>query len=322
MTGPQWFPGADTSKRYDDDYPGDRQEVNVVVWHSTEGTGLPTYGGGASAPTLTAMPDFKAKRLRWYQHFPFDMSARALRNAAGGVDTNTLNVAQVEVVGTCDPATHKKWADAGRAHLYMADLPDWVIRDLAAFVKWAKDAHGVPATSGLKFAAYPGSYGTGNSNRMTGAEWTKFNGHCGHQHAPENDHGDPGAFPMAEILAKAAGGSENPSQPKQDPKPQPQPDRPPTVSLRHVVAAARRDPGLKQGGATYKAEVLLVEKALDKLNFMAPEWVDGSFGTKALEGYARLQRHLGYRGNAADGIPGEHSLTWLGLKTGLFRYTD
>ncbi|MBQ1166121.1 hypothetical protein KBZ21_49875, partial [Streptomyces sp. A73] len=73
------------------------------VWHSTEGTSLPSYGGGGSAPNLTAKPDFKNKRMVWYQHFDFDPSARALVNRAGGVETNTLNVCQVEVVGTCDP---------------------------------------------------------------------------------------------------------------------------------------------------------------------------------------------------------------------------
>jgi hypothetical protein len=63
------------------------------------------------------------------------------------VETNTLNVCQVEIVGTCDPTTHAKWTQAGYAHLYTPELPDWAIRDLAAFAKWAHDNHGVPLTS-------------------------------------------------------------------------------------------------------------------------------------------------------------------------------
>jgi hypothetical protein len=38
---------------------------------------------------------------------------------------------------------------------------------------------------------------------MSGAAWVAFRGHAGHQHVPENDHGDPGSLPMAAILAAA-----------------------------------------------------------------------------------------------------------------------
>lgn len=308
MTGPQWYPGASQTYRYDDNHPGDRMEVNVIVWHTTEGRSLPSYGGGSSAPTITAVPDFKAKKLVWYQHFPFDMSARALVNKSGGVDTNTLNVAQVELVGTCDPATHKKWT---AQHLYTPELPDWVIRDLAAFARWAKDKHGVPLTSDVTFKAYPGSYGS-NGVRMSAAKWSGFKGHCGHQHVPENDHGDPGNFPIAAILKAAGSTSPTPS------KPAPAPSKP-KVSVARVAAAARRDPGLRQGGTTHPAEVKLVEAALDKLNFLAPDYAkDGSFGSLTVSAYARFQRSLGYRGTDADGIPGKASLAALGSRSGLF----
>lgn len=207
-TGPQKYPGASTTAWYGNRYPGSAMESNVIVWHSTEGTGLPTYSGGAEAPNFTAAPDFKNKRIKWFQHFDFDVSSRALVNRAGGVETNTLNVVQVEIVGTCDPATHKKWGST--PHLYTPELPDWAIRDLAAFARWANVNHGVPLSSGLTFKAYPGSYGS-SSVRMSNARWSDFKGHCGHQHVPENDHGDPGALPMADILAAAKGGTITPS---------------------------------------------------------------------------------------------------------------
>lgn len=205
-SGIQRYPGASTAAWYQSAYPGDAMESNVIVWHSTEGRSLPSYDGGALAPNFTAVPDFAAKRLKWYQHFDFDTSSRALRNLAGGVQTNTLNVSQVEIVGTCDPTTHAKWVRAGYAHLYMPELPDWAIRDLGAFARWAHDQHGVPLTSDVTFKAYPGSYGT-NGVRMSAAKWAQFSGHCGHQHVPENDHDDPGLFPMADILTAAKGGT-------------------------------------------------------------------------------------------------------------------
>jgi hypothetical protein len=199
-TGPQKYPGASTAYWYQDDYPGSVMESNVILWHSTEGTSLPSYDGGATAPNLTAKPDFAAQRLVWYQHFDIDTSSRALRNLPGGVETNTLNVCQIEIVGTCDPATHTAWGST--PHLYMPQLPGWAIRDLAAFARWAHEQHGVPLTSGLTFKPYPSSFGA-NGVRMTNAQWSDFTGHCGHQHAPENDHGDPGAFPMTAILNTA-----------------------------------------------------------------------------------------------------------------------
>jgi hypothetical protein len=182
-------------------------EVNVVCLHTTEGTSLPSYDGGAVAPNLTAMPDFTAKRLAWYQHFDFDVSSRALVNLSGGVQTNTLNVSQVELVGTCDPTTHAKWTRAGVRHLYAPELPDWAVRDLAAFLRWAHDQHGVPLTSDVTWKAYPASYGSSNGVRMSSAKWQSFTGICGHQHVPENLHGDPGALPVADILAAAKGGA-------------------------------------------------------------------------------------------------------------------
>lgn len=205
-SGVQRYPDASTAAWYQSAYPGDSMESNVIVWHSTEGRNLPGYDGGALAPNFTAVPDFAAKRLKWYQHFDFDTSSRALRNAAGGVQTNTLNVSQVEIVGTCDPVTHAKWVRAGTPHLYTPELPDWAVRDLAAFARWAHDQHGVPLSSGLEFRTYPASYGD-SSVRMTNSQWLSFTGHCGHQHVPENDHGDPGDFPVAAILSAAKNGT-------------------------------------------------------------------------------------------------------------------
>lgn len=201
--GPQKYPGASLRWWYQDDHPGSAMETNTVLWHSTEGRSLPTYGGGASAPNLTAVPDFNAQKLRWFQHHDIDVSSRALVNEAGGVQTNTLNVVQVEIVGTCDPATHAKWGAS--QHLYMPELPDWAIRDLAEFAEWMHDHHGVPLTSDVAFRPYPASYGRLNNVRMPQGVWNNYKGHCGHQHAPENLHGDPGALPMRDILDRAKG---------------------------------------------------------------------------------------------------------------------
>ncbi|MGX1272545.1 hypothetical protein [Streptomyces phaeoluteigriseus] len=205
-TGPQHYPGAHRDHWYQDDFGGDRMEVNVVVLHTTEGRSLPDYQGGASAPNLTAVPDVAAGKLTWYQHFDIDISSRALRNRPGGVQTNTLNVCQVELVGTCDPALHDKWRASGKAHVYWPKAPAWALLGVARFLAWAHEQHDVPLRGPALWPAYPKSYRNGAGQRMSGARWNDFKGVCGHMHVPENDHGDPGAIDFEELirLAKAA----------------------------------------------------------------------------------------------------------------------
>lgn len=202
-TGPQRYPGASRANWYQDDFGGDAMEVNVVVLHTTEGRSLPTYNGGAVAPNLTAVPDLAAKKLRWYQHFDIETSSRALANLRGGVETNTLNVCQVELVGTCAPEIHAKWNAAGKQHVFWPDAPDWAARSVARFLAWMHEEHGVPLTGPKTWPAYPASYGSKGGQRMSGTKWTAFKGVCGHMHVPENDHGDPGAIDFS-LLVKHA----------------------------------------------------------------------------------------------------------------------
>jgi hypothetical protein len=216
MTGPQKYPDASTTHWWQSTWGGDVMEVNVCVLHTTEGVGLTDYAGGSMAPNLTAVADMAAKRLKWFQHFDIDRSSRALRNLAGGVQTNTLNVTQVELDGTCDHSKRERWGDrvAGRDYIYWGDPPDWALRDLAAFLRWLNANHGVPLTGPSVWLTYgpdtrrpgvtPASYGASPA-RMTFAQWDAFKGVCGHQHVPENDHGDPGSLPFAKLIALAQG---------------------------------------------------------------------------------------------------------------------
>ncbi|MFC9680014.1 N-acetylmuramoyl-L-alanine amidase [Streptomyces sp. NPDC056948] len=94
----------------------------------------------------------------------------------------------------------------------------------------------------------------------------------------------------------------------------------PSVSLAHIQAAQRRDPGLPQGGTTYRAEALVVETALYKAGLLAKRWVDGSLGTVTLPAVSEWQERCGFRGRkpgqAADGLFGKESLTRLGTAYG------
>jgi hypothetical protein len=96
----------------------------------------------------------------------------------------------------------------------------------------------------------------------------------------------------------------------------------PAVDLSKLVQAARTDPHAAQGHKTYDAGVRLVEAALLELGYLTSAYAhDGSYGSTTVAAYAKWQRHLGYSGTAADGIPGKTSLAKLGSTTGLFTVT-
>jgi len=214
--GPQRYPGASTAYWWQKTWGGDLMEVNVGVLHTTEGVGLPSYDAGSMAPNLTGVADMIGKRLRWYQHFDIDRSSRALQNLSGGVETNTLNVVQVELDGTCDYSKRSSWGSrvAGKDYIYWGDPPDWALRDVAEFLRWLHANHGVPLTGPSMWLTYgpdtrrpgvmPASYGASPA-RMSFAAWNAFKGICGHQHVPENVHGDPGSLPFAKLIALAKG---------------------------------------------------------------------------------------------------------------------
>lgn len=207
LTGPQKIPFAVHSGAswYQDTYLGDAMEVNVGVLHTTEGPTLSDYDGGAVAPNVTGVPDRQTQTIKWYQHFDVDRSSRALVNAAGGVQTNTLNCFQIELVGTCDQATYLKWQREGVWAIYWPGAPDWALAEVAKLVKWLHDNHGMRIESSVTWKAYPDSYGANNGVRLTGSQWLNYYGWLGHQHVPENYHGDPGNINWKKIEDYAKG---------------------------------------------------------------------------------------------------------------------
>ena len=295
-TGPQRYPGASRANWYQDDFGGDPMQVNVVVLHTTEGRTLPTYSGGALAPNLTAVPDLTAKKLRWYQHFDIETSSRALANLRGGVETNTLNVCQVELVGTCDPAMHAKWKTAGKAHIFWPDAPDWALQQVARFLSWMHEEHGVPLSGPSAWPAYPSSYGSRHGQRMSGKKWEAFKGVCGHMHVPENEHGDPGAIDFSRLVkyAKAdldVGDDDTPEQPSK-------PRVPAYPGRKHFRAGATNDHVLRLGKR-------LVERGFGDHYKVGPSRTWGEADRLNVRDFQKSRKEL--RGDA-DGYPGP--LTW------------
>ncbi|WP_405673289.1 peptidoglycan-binding domain-containing protein [Streptomyces sp. NBC_01530] len=236
---------------------------------------------------------YDPKTDRLGQFGPLTQSARALQND-GTRRTNRegkVNI-QVEVVAMPTPP----WTDG----FDPATKPNF--RKLLA----AGRAHGIPDV-------WPaGSPVSSSSQAMSRNRsiWQSKAGHYGHCHVPGNAHWDPGGIDITKVPGKAA----TPKPPT--PSPAPKPATKPKLSLAHVVYAAKRDPAAAQGHTSYKAEVLLVEKALKAEGLLAAQYVDGSFGSKTVDAYKAWQRHLGYSGPSADGIPGQTSLAKLAAKHG------
>lgn len=163
-----------------------RAPVTKLVLHTTEGGSIEgacaAYQNSNSWPHLTVDPD--ADRI--CRHLPFDVSARSLKNLPGGIETNTAGVIQVEVVGFA-------------AQPWLVDW-EWVGRNVVGPV--CREV-GIPVQSSVTWVAYPDSYGRFAAQRLGFNEWLMYMGVLGHQHVPENDHGDPGAIPI-EIVLDAA----------------------------------------------------------------------------------------------------------------------
>jgi hypothetical protein len=267
-----------------------------VVWHTTEsGAGNASFNAvGRYLITVGAEPHilYDPTTDRLAQYGPLNQSARALKNDGATRTNRTGRVCiQVEVLARAGTPFTGYWKPGPNFRALMRAIRSW----------------GVPDT-------WPaGSCAPGASRPRT--TWATKGGHYGHCHIPGNDHWDPGSIDRAAILKAAGGGGSAPqggTSGGSTSKP-----ATPTVDLSNLIAAARRDPGLRQGGTTHAADVRIVEAALRAEGLLSSTYAgDGSFGSVTVDAYAKWQRKCGYTGSAADGIPGKASLEKLGAKRG------
>jgi len=144
-----------------------------LVLHTTEGSSV--EGAVAAYKKNNSWPHFTVDPVKKIavQHVDTAVPARALKNLAGGVETNREHAIQVEIVGR-----------AAETH----NMPDEQI-------KWLAEILGpVIRNEGIRLVTVP-FYGqdagwtlasTSAKQRMSNHDWENFNGICGHQHVPEN----------------------------------------------------------------------------------------------------------------------------------------
>lgn len=142
-----------------------------LVWHTTEGVGLPVYAG--SQPHFTLNP----ANGQLHQHIPINRAAKTLKHPPGTVETNRANAIQVELRGFAS---------------LTGTWPKAYYENIAKLARWIEDNAGVPSVSTVEFKR--------GVARLTPQAWLNYTGHIGHCHVPNNDHWDPGNFRIAEVL--------------------------------------------------------------------------------------------------------------------------
>lgn len=164
------------------------------VLHTTETNTFPGYDGGQTCPHLTVKVE-RPGILTVRQHVALNMGARALVNQPGGVQTNRDSAIQIELVGTCNPSWKGK---AG--YYYWPEADPATLASLGSLMRRVEVATGVRREAVGPWLAYPQSYGSKGGQRLTLSQWDNYSGWVGHQHVPENDHGDPGNLAIATLI--------------------------------------------------------------------------------------------------------------------------
>lgn len=194
--------------------------------HTTEGftidSAMGSYRANGFAPHETIgpdNPDRPTKAVRW-QHLPFTGRSTTLADDSGGVRTNRLWVYQVEIVGTCDDSWKTRYG--GRyAQWHVDNWPEWYREAIADLMTDWERWFGIPRRSTVTWKRYPASYGERNGVRLSGSAFTAYEGWLGHQHAPENSHGDPfGPGVVTDLFRRMGGGTTEPIQEDDLPTPE------------------------------------------------------------------------------------------------------
>lgn len=178
-----WHPNAKRVS-YDSAGPLLKDVPAKLVWHTTEGVGLPLYRG--TAPHIT----FNVKTGEIYQHIPLGQTAKALQHTRSP-ETNRANALQVELMAFSDAAAARR---AGHPELAVENFTDADYARIARLARWIEKHAGVKRQCSVKFEA--------RSHPLSDAAWIRYAGHLGHQHVPQNTHWDPsGSFKIAKVLA-------------------------------------------------------------------------------------------------------------------------
>lgn len=168
-----------------------------LLLHDTEGStiegAIAAYRANNSWPTLTV----DCRRRRVVRHLPDTVAARSLQNRPGGADETNKDGSvhiQIEIVGFVN----------NRDGTMFASREDYVWFGETVVGPLCR-RNNIPIVSTVRWVAYDDSYGLNAPQRLSVAAWDAYSGILGHEHAPDNSHGDPGLIDIATILTAARG---------------------------------------------------------------------------------------------------------------------
>ncbi|MFD9813345.1 peptidoglycan-binding protein [Streptomyces sp. NPDC059080] len=216
-----------------------------------------THGGIGMAPHLLWNPFTGA----FAQFFPATSRSKALRDLAGGTRTNRAGKVVIQIEALFFPHCRVD----GTAYASLADTPCKGWEELNAWVhSW-----GVPNT-------WPMGRPTDFTAHRSESKWESEGGWYAHAHVPENDHVDPGSWPVFAMQPRAT-----------EPFPGPAFFH---TGQKSPVIAAMHNRLIAEGCNRYPPG--------DETDV----WESGD-----VESYAVWQGKLGLSGSDADGVPGKSS---------------
>lgn len=183
----EWMPGAIHIDR-GGGIPVQDSGPAVLVLHTTEGSRPASYNNSEPHFEVYLSPQGE---IEVRQYVSLARTAKALYNAPGGVETNRRRgrIIQIEMVGFAEKAR---------------EVPEALIRGVAEVLAFVRTQF-----PGLMLEQPPVGFHGPEAGFIAHAKshlrfdfpgWETFGGVCGHQHVPENDHWDPGAFPISKLF--------------------------------------------------------------------------------------------------------------------------
>lgn len=171
---------------------------NKILLHSTEG-GLYSgesflknggYGKTANGTTTPAHFSINMKDRKIYQHYPITKPSDAIAgpDEAAGI--------QIEIMGISNNPS---------SDVYLYDVNNFTDDDWAYLVDFLYAISGetsIPITTNVNWEL---AGNNNNANRLSVADFKAYTGVLGHQHAPQNDHTDPGNI-WSKISSSKGGG--------------------------------------------------------------------------------------------------------------------
>lgn len=162
-----------------------------LLLHTTEGGSI--EGAVAAYRAKNAWPHltFDARTRRLVQHVPLNRAARALRSGGSLGKTNFARVIQVEIIGYSAESPNRSELELRNLGWLVAELSKMVPFEVAAKITF----YGLDA--GFTIASRKAR------QRLGWLAWYRFAAILGHQHAPNNDHWDPGDLDVEAIVRYA-----------------------------------------------------------------------------------------------------------------------